>query len=173
MKKVLVVGSTGAGKSTLARALAEKHGLTYTDLDYLYHLPGWQQRPEAEFRALVDEATRGEKWVIAGNYYSLVGDITWSRADTVVWLDLPFAQNFSQLLKRTIKRARTGELICNGNTETLHKQFLTCDSILWWLIKTWHKNRRRYGDIFGHPEKYPHLSFIRLISTQEVQSLVG
>lgn len=171
MKRINIVGSTGSGKSVLAAKLAERLGLVYTDLDDLHHLPGWKERPEEDFRRLVDEATRQEKWVIAGNY-SKARDITWARADTVIWIDLPLGYNFWQLLKRTFKRAYTGEMICNGNRETLGKQFFTPDSILWWLLKTWYKNRKKYGEIFDDPGDYPHITFVRLKSHRQGQAFL-
>ncbi len=85
---------------------------------------------------------------------------------------MPFWPNFWQLLKRTFKRAYTGEDICNGNKETLAKQFLTKDSILWWFLKTFHKNRKRYYAVFANPADYPHLTLIRLRSHRESREFV-
>ena len=107
------------------------------------------RRSPEEFRALLDEATRGDKWVVAGNYTTVSKEISWRRADTMIWLDMPFLSCFSQLLQRTIKRSLTGELICNGNRESLSKQFFSKQSLLWWCIKSWRKvltsNIRRYS----------------------------
>ena len=172
MQRIIVIGCTSSGKSTVARALSKKLDLPYIDLDDLHHLPGWIERPSEEFRTMAAAATRGEKWICAGNYYSRVQDITWPKADTLIWLDMPFWPNFWKLLTRTFKRAYTGETICNGNKETLSKQFFTSDSILWWLIKTWSRNRSKYGAIFAKPEKYPHLKMIRLGSYQESRDFI-
>ena len=162
MQRVVVIGTTGSGKSTLARQLAAKRGLNYIDLDDLHHLPGWQERSAEDFRRLLVEAMCVNKWAIAGNYTDRAQDITWPAADTLIWLDIPFWPNFWQLFKRTMKRAYSGELICNGNTEPFIKQFCSKDSILWWFLKTWYKNRKRYNSVFASPQDYPHLSLIRL-----------
>lgn len=172
MQRILVIGTTGTGKSTLARQLAEKLGLAYADGDDFHHLPGWKERPLEEFRGLVDAATQGEKWVLAGNYFSKANDITWPRADTVIWLDMPFAVNFWQLFKRTVKRLRTGEVICNGNYESFRLQFMTKESLFIWFLKSWGKNRERYAAIFAKPEDYPHLTLIRLRSHRHNQEFI-
>ena len=172
MQRILIIGTTGSGKSTLAKTLSEKLNLPYADGDDFHHLPGWKERPVPEFRALIHAATQGERWVLAGNYFSKANDITWPRADTVIWLDLPFTANFWQLFKRTVKRLRTGEPICNGNYESFRLQFMTKESLFIWFLKSWGKNRQRYADIFAHPQDYPHLKFIRLRSYRESQEFI-
>ena len=168
MQRIVIVGTTGVGKSTLAKALAEKMRLVHIDLDDLHHLPGWKERPNDDFRRLLTEAIRVEKWAVAGNYISKAQDITWPQADTLIWLDMPFWPNFWQLLKRTYTRARRGEIICNGNRE----KFINKDSILLWFLKTWHKNRQQYAVIFANPASYPHLRFIHLQSYQQSREFI-
>lgn len=168
MQRIVIIGTTGSGKSTLAKNLATKGGLVHIDLDNLYHLPGWQERPLDDFRRLLTEATQAEKWAIAGNYESKSQDITWPKADTLIWLDMPFWPNFWQLFKRTMKRAYTGEVICNGNTELLVRQFFSKKSILLWFLKTWHKNRKKYAAIFAKPEDIRILSLSACIHISRV-----
>jgi adenylate kinase family enzyme len=168
MKKLAIIGTTGSGKSTLARRISKKCGHVYIDLDDLHHLPGWKQRSDEEFSNLVEKATCAESWVCAGNY-SRVRDIVWGRADGLIWLDIPFWPNFFQLFKRTILRSYKGDIICNGNKETLARQFLTRDSILWWFLKTWHKNRKRYAEVFEKPVYYQHLTLVRFHSLKEAE----
>lgn len=172
MQRIIVIGSTGSGKSTLAKQLAEKLNLRYADGDDFHHLPGWKERSTEEFRALVDAATQGDRWVIAGNYFSKGAAITWPRADTVIWLDMPFWANFWQLLKRTLRRIRTREEICNGNYESFWLQFFTKQSLFLWFFKSWGGHRTRFGHIFAKPQKFPHITFIRLKSYAESAAFV-
>ncbi|HEY2514248.1 MAG TPA: hypothetical protein VGI39_25450, partial [Polyangiaceae bacterium] len=88
MQRIVVVGCSGAGKSTLARAIAEGLSLHRVELDALYHGPGWV--PRSSFAEDVERETRGSAWVVDGEYGG-VRELLWSRADAVVWLDLPLA----------------------------------------------------------------------------------
>ena len=88
MKRILVIGNSGGGKSTLATALAEKTGLPLTHLDALYWCGNWEHRSREEFDILLEAELQKEKWIIDGNFSR-----TYPRrlqfADTVIWLDLP------------------------------------------------------------------------------------
>ncbi len=88
MRRVAVVGSPGAGKSTLSRELAGILGLKLFHLDVIYHQPGWAPLPEERFRAIQEELVRREGWIIDGNYGATL-DIRLRAADTVVFLDPP------------------------------------------------------------------------------------
>ncbi|MEW5719873.1 MAG: AAA family ATPase, partial [Chloroflexota bacterium] len=67
-KRVAVVGTTGSGKTTLARELAHRLGYPHVELDALHWEPNWGEAPRDVFRARVDAALRGDCWVIDGNY---------------------------------------------------------------------------------------------------------
>ena len=142
MQRVAIIGSTGSGKSTLAAALSAKLGLLHTELDTLHWLPDWQERDDGTFRRLVDDATAKTGWVIDGGY-SIVRDLVWGRADTIIWLDYSFTRTAWQLLRRTALRNARGDPCCNGNRESLWRS-LGPDSILLWLLKTYWTNRRRF-----------------------------
>jgi len=172
MKRIVIIGTTGSGKTTLAKTLAAKLGLVHIDLDDFHWLPGWKERPREDFRRLLIEAARVEKWAVAGNYKNQAMDITWPAADTLIWLDMPFWINFWRLLERTVRRAYTGEMICNGNTEPFFKQFYSKDSLLLWFLKTWPKNRKMYNEVFANPQSYPHLTLVRLRSYRQIREFL-
>ncbi len=119
MRRIVIVGSSAAGKSTLARALATRLNLPHLELDSVYHQAGWTTLPTPEFRARVDEFVRSDRWVIDGNYTSRVGDLLFRRADTVLWLRLPRRVVLRQVLQRTTARVLLRRQLWNGNRERL------------------------------------------------------
>lgn len=99
MQRVLVIGSPGAGKSTLSRSLAARTGLPLYHLDKLFWRPGWVERDRDEGCAELAEVLAGDRWIIDGNYGSNL-PLRIARADTVVWLDYPTWLCLGRVLKR-------------------------------------------------------------------------
>jgi adenylate kinase family enzyme len=90
MQRVLVMGSSGSGKSTFARRLSDITGLPFVSLDALYWKPGWVASDNAEFGARVAEVARRPQWVMDGNFTgSGAGELRRHSSDTVIWFDLP------------------------------------------------------------------------------------
>ena len=110
MNRIVIVGTTGSGKTTLGERLAAALGYPHIDLDALHWGPGWTPTPTDLFRARVSDALEGPCWVVAGNY-GKTRDIVWARADTLVWLDYPLALTLMRLFRRTVKRIVTRERI--------------------------------------------------------------
>jgi adenylate kinase family enzyme len=148
--RIIVTGSTGSGKTTLAMQLARQLNIPGIDLDDLYWGPNWTPVPLEEFRAKTDQATRQPSWAISGNY-RVVRDLVWPRAETLVWLDYAFPLVFYRLMKRTISRIITGELACNGNRESLSAAFGK-DSIIVWLFKSYWRRKRDVPVLLQQPE---------------------
>ena len=88
MQRILVIGSPGAGKSTLAARIAERCGLPLIHLDREYFGPGWSMPSKPEWRERVRALAAKPEWVMDGNYASTF-DIRVPRATAIVWLDLP------------------------------------------------------------------------------------
>ena len=173
MDRIAVVGNSGSGKSTLARRVAGAIDAPHVELDAIYHQPGWQPLPEEEFRDRVRAAAAGERWVIDGNY-SVVRDLVWARADTVLWLDLPRATVMRQLVSRTLRRGLLRMELWNGNRETL-RNFIRRDpqeSIIMWAWTRHHLYRERYEALAAAPE-WAHLRFVRLTSPRDAATLVA
>jgi adenylate kinase family enzyme len=170
MKRIVVVGNTGSGKSTFGSALAQRLDVPYTDTDDLFWRPGWEEVPNDDFRAALDAVSRGDRWVIVGNYLSRATDITWPRADTLVWLDLPLPLVVSRSVRRTAMRAITGEVVCNGNTEKLRfllPERLGGEKPLWQYAIEHHRTKR--GLIEDLLAQHDHLDVHRLRSRAEVR----
>ena len=144
-RRIAVYGSTGSGKTSLGAEAARALGLPHLDLDVVHWLPGWQGKPREQFRADVGEwlDARPGGWVCTGNYVSVVGDLVMARADTVLWLRLPFPLVFLRLLRRTWHRSFSWELMWGSNHESFRKGFMSRDSILLWCVTHWRAHHRR------------------------------
>ena len=101
MKRIIVIGSGGAGKSTLARRLGERLGLEVIHLDAYHWRPGWVAPPKKEWRATVEELVRREAWVMDGNFSATL-ETRLAACDTVVFLDLPRAVCLWRVLRRLV-----------------------------------------------------------------------
>ena len=170
MERISVVGASGSGKTTVAARLAEKLDLPHIELDALQHQPGWAQLPAEELRHQVTELTSGPRWVVDGNYSSILGDLVWSRADALIWLDLPRAAVMRQLIPRTVARAVTRRELWNGNREPITGLFRwdPHHSILRWSWTRHPLVRERYTAMMADPT-YDHLRFVQLRSRAEVR----
>ena len=170
MRRIAVVGSTGAGKTTMARALCRRLGVPHVELDALHWEPHWTEAQDDVFRArlaaALDEAdASADGWTTDGNYKQ-VRPLLWARADTVVWLDYPLPVILNRLLRRTVRRTLTQEELWSGNRERLVGAFFTRDSILWWAITTYQRRRRDYPVLLARPE-HAHLRVVHLRAPRE------
>ncbi|MEH2527745.1 MULTISPECIES: DNA topology modulation protein [unclassified Bradyrhizobium] len=101
MQRVLVMGSSGSGKSTFARRLSEIAGIPFVSLDALYWKPGWVASDNAEFGHRVAEVARRPQWVMDGNYTRYgAGELRRQVSDTVIWFDLPRRACMFGIMKR-------------------------------------------------------------------------
>ncbi len=167
MRRVFVTGTSGNGKTTLARALAERLGVPYTELDALHHGPNWTEATAEELRGRVEVAmAASDGWVLDGSYETKLGDVVWERSDTVVWLDLPLRLILRRLGRRTYRRIRTNEELWNGNRESWRGAFWGRDSLLAWTVRS-HRRRRREW-----PARIERYNVVRLRSPREVQAFL-
>jgi adenylate kinase family enzyme len=160
---VLVGGTSGAGKTTLARAVAEVLGCPFVELDALHHGPGWMKRPE--FEADVDRFAAGPTWA-AEWQYATVRDLLLDRADCLVWLDLPRAVVMTRVVRRTVGRGLRGEVLWNGNVEPPFRTFLTDrDHIVRWA---WRTHPRTGEEVLAALATHPELPVVRLRTRADV-----
>ena len=150
-QRICVVGTTGSGKSRLACELARRKHLPLVELDSLYWTPNWTGCSDDEMRQRATEATRGNAWVVDGNYGS-IRDLTWPRAEVVVWLDYSLSRILWQLWKRTWKRVLSKEILWGTNKERLLPQFFSKDSLFLWALKTYRRRKQTYRALIAAPE---------------------
>jgi adenylate kinase family enzyme len=165
LQRIVVVGTTGSGKTTMAGRLAQKLDLPHTELDSLNWGPDWTMRPNEEFRVAVDQASSCDQWVIDGNY-SRARNIIWPRADTIVWLDYSLPRVIWRLWWRTLRRTLTREQLWAGNRERLWTHLFTRDSLFLWAFQTYGRRRREYPELLSRPE-HSHLTLYRFASPHQ------
>lgn len=171
--RVMVVGISGVGKSTFAARLAEAAGLRVVELDLLNWGPDWYSRtaeePEA-FMQSVDQATLDDGWIVAGGY-SKVWPIVWTRAQHLVWLDLPRLQVMWQVIARSLARAASGDDVFPGCSEGFDRLFRADHPIRW----AWNNHRRRRESIaraVADPA-YAHLTVHRCCTRKEADRVLA
>ena len=148
MRRVSVVGSSGSGKTSFAVQIAARLGVPHIELDAIWWGPNWTHLDAETFAAKVDAATAADAWVCDGNF-SAVRPIVLERADTVVWLDLPLRTCLARMLRRTLRRIRSGEELWGGNRESWWEVFVGREALFWWLVSQHRRKRRDYAARFG------------------------
>jgi adenylate kinase family enzyme len=163
-RRVLVTGTSGSGKTTLAAALAARLGLPHTEIDALYHGPGWVPRPE--FAADVAALVAREEWVTEWQY-SVVRPLLLARADLLVWLDLSRWRVMRQQVRRTLRRRLRRVELWNGNVEPpLWTVLVNRDHIVRWAWRTHPKTEERVRAVLAAAGGPP---VVRLRSRHEVR----
>ena len=163
-QRILVNGSSGAGKTTLAALLADRLGIPHTELDALHHGPEWVRRPE--FLADVQALAAAERWITEWQY----GDarpILLARCDLMVWLDVPRATAVRRVVRRTVRRRLRREVLWNGNVEgPLHRVFRDPEHIIRWAWTSYPRAAERVRDAL---EQRPELPVVRLRDDADVE----
>ncbi|HEU0116714.1 MAG TPA: AAA family ATPase [Thermomicrobiales bacterium] len=162
MKRVVVIGAAGSGKTSLAAALARRLRAPHVELDALYWESNWAPTARETFRRRVEAALADETWVVDGNYSS-ARDVVWRRADTLVWLDYPLPVVLWRLARRSVTRIVRNDELWNGNRETLRHLLRGKDSLFVWAIQSHRRYRREHPALFTRPE-HRHLRVLRFQS---------
>ena len=175
-KRIIVVGSSNAGKSTLGERLAEQLDVPFIELDGLHWEPGWVEAEPDVFRERVRRAVEPESWVMAGNYLRQQQDVSWPVADTIVWLDLSMSTVLARCGRRTWQRWRTQEVLYGGeNRENFREHLMiwnTDKSLFAHIVRT-HGERRRLLEAATRDPRWAHLTFIRLRSAEEIDRWIN
>ena len=105
MSKIVIIGSPGAGKSTLARQLGAILKIDVIHLDRLFWEPKWKEKPREERREILRDLVQKERWIIEGTYLD-TADIRVNAADTIIFLDISASLCFWRVLNRYLKYRR-------------------------------------------------------------------
>lgn len=133
MRRISIIGSGGAGKSTLARKLGEITGLPVIHLDKLHWRPGWVEPPKGEWRRTVEELVKRDEWIIEGNFGGTM-KTRLATSDTVIFLDYSKAVCLRRVIKRRLMyRNTTRPDMGEGCNEKIDLEFL---SWVWNFRKT-------------------------------------
>lgn len=162
MKRVIVIGCCGSGKSTLSRNLGERLDLPVHHLDRLFWLPGWVQQERAVYLAGIAQILEGDRWIIDGNATSTLADRI-AKCDTVIYLDFPRYLSFWGIIRRRFSRQPRPDM-----TEGCPERF---DWPFYRYIWTFRK--KQGPDIEAHLAAATHCQVHRLKSHKEVASFLS
>jgi len=167
MARIIIVGTSGAGKSVLGEQASQRLGVPFLELDAYFWQPGWVQASTAVFRQRVAEAIAAEAWTAGGNY-GVARDLIWARADTLVWLDYPLPLTLWRLLRRTVQRIITQEdLWHTGNREIWQKQFMSRESLFLWAVNSHQRHAQEYPGLL---KQYAHLKVHRFYKPSQAEN---
>lgn len=172
-ERILVLGRTGSGKTTLARQLAAAIGVAHVELDSLYFSADLSTVPLPVLRERTSAAIAGDRWVTDGNKSS-VRDLVWPRADTVVWLDYPMVVSLWRLGKRAVRRTSTltAQAAGTGTKAGVPRQLLRAAKGVLTALRSHAGQRREYPRMFAAPQNQ-HLAVVRLRSPRATRRWLG
>ncbi|MET9874640.1 adenylate kinase [Actinacidiphila glaucinigra] len=161
-RRVLVAGTSGAGKTTLAARVAAALRVPHVEIDALFHGPGWTRRPS--FEADVHCFSAGHAWVTEWQYGAVRAHLA-ARADLLLWLDLPRRRVMRQVVRRTLVRRLRRQALWNGNVEPPLWTVLTDrEHIVRWAWNTHGETAARVRRLL---DERPELTVVRLRSREE------
>jgi adenylate kinase family enzyme len=120
MKRILVIGNSGTGKSTLAKRLSTCLNLPYFPSDPFYWEPGWKLTPADRVFQQVRDVTSQKSWILDGNFDEY-HEFVWRQADCILWLDYSLSIILKQVIIRNFKWLLTREPGWSGNRMTLRR----------------------------------------------------
>ncbi|WP_306306290.1 AAA family ATPase [Curtobacterium ammoniigenes] len=143
--------------------MAAATGLPHTEIDALFHGPGWTVLPN--FEESVIRFTDAAGWVTEWQYTRQLGDLLPSRADTLVWLDYPARVHMYRLIMRTLRRRVRHVELWNGNIEPPLRTILwDPEHIIRW---GWRGRRKLRERVIAAEHDHPHLRVIRIGSQRD------
>lgn len=141
--RIVVTGTSGAGKTTLGRRISADFALPHIELDAINWQANWRDLvsndPDAFIRR-VAEAIGADTWVVDGNYPP-VRDLVWRRATHLIWLDYERPVIMGRVIRRSLARAVLRTPLWAGNREQW-RRLLHPGHPIRWAWSTWERQRR-------------------------------
>lgn len=163
MKKIIVIGSGGAGKSTFARRLADLLSIEVIHLDQLYWKPNWVTTPKDEWSKIVEELLSRDSWVMDGNFGG-TREMRMAASDTIIFLDIPRRICLYRILKRVVVyRGKTRPDMAEGCKEKFDLEFVQ------WV---WNYPNRSRRSLLEEIEKFKDKKIVILRSTNDTESFL-
>ena len=164
MKRVMIVGGPGSGKSVLAAALGKKTGLPVFHMDKIHWLPDWVERTREEKDRMTHEVHMKYSWIFEGGHSSTYAERV-GRADTFLWLDVPVGRRIYRVLKRSLRYyGQSRPDLPEGCPERFNRQTVEFVRFIW---RTRHSARAKLEAIYRDPPS--HLKVHRLETFTDVR----
>ncbi|MBN2460133.1 MAG: AAA family ATPase [Candidatus Cloacimonetes bacterium] len=159
MKRILVLGCSGSGKTCLALTMSEILHLPVVHLDSYYWQPGWQSTPPEIWQQIVTELCAQENWIMDGNYHSSLSSRK-ARADTVVYLEASRWKCFRRILDRRLRfHGRSRPDLGPDCPEQIDREFIR------WI---WNFNKNIRPLVFDILQENSHIDFYHLHNEKEI-----
>jgi len=174
MNRIVVIGSSGSGKTTFARKIAAILDLPHLEMDAVFHKYGFADEAHDEFLPTLKDFTSGDRWVVDGNYTSHgTGEVVWPRADTIIWLDPPRGLAMSRVVRRTLRRVILREELWPGVKEPFSNLYSLdpYQNIMVWTWTRHHQVREKYETAMTEGS-WDHVTVRRLRSAGEVRAFL-
>ncbi len=171
--RIVITGTSGAGKTTLARKLSRRLGIPHIELDAINWQPGWRdltRHDPDEFARRVADAIKPECWIVDGNY-GPVRELVWHQATHLIWLDYSLPRIMLQVISRSLFRAVLRTELWAGNRERWSHMLRPSHPIRWaWSTHT--RRRRETAERLARTD-YAHLAVIHLRRRSETRAAIN
>lgn len=164
MRRVMIIGGAGSGKSTMARKLGAKTGLPVFHMDHIHWKPGWVERPIEEKNELAHEVHQRERWIFEGNHSRTFTERV-ERADTLIWLDVPVWLRLWRINKRALLNLGKTRPDMQENCPELMRNLPEFNAFIWRTRRS-----KPIKPFIKNPP--PHLKIYQLHTFDEVNNFI-